>query len=298
MTTPYDALVPETRQAMLDAGEILMEYWHAPREIRRKGRIDLVTTADLAIEKNLRQSLARILPEASLFAEESVSGEDLRRPLSGPTWIIDPLDGTTNFAHGFPFVAISVALWDRGDVRLGFVHLPVLHELFQASEGGGTQLNGQTATVSGVRDMESALVATGFPYSVRDHLPPILSWMGSMLAATQGVRRAGSAAIDLAYTAAGRFDAFYEIQLKPWDTAAGWLLVRESGGRVSQMDNAPFHPQGPSILATNGMLHDRMVALLDRGAKRPLSDKAETPPPRPFGEPAENVLRDYPERYD
>ncbi len=262
MTTPYDSLFSKTRQAVIEAGAILMEYWHAPREIQHKGRIDLVTSADLAIEKNLKQSLARILPEASFFAEESVSSEDLQRPLSGPTWIIDPLDGTTNFAHGFPFVAISVALWDRGETQLGFVHLPVLNELFQASLGGGTRLNGEVVTVSSTASMEDALVATGFPYTVRDHLPPILSWMESMLATTQGIRRAGSAAIDLAYTAAGRFDAFYEIQLKPWDTAAGWLLVHEAGGRVSQMDNAPFHPQGPSILATNGLIHEDMLALL------------------------------------
>lgn len=262
MTTPYDSLFSKTRRAVLKAGEILMDYWHAPREIQRKGRIDLVTSADLAIEKNVKQSLAEILPEASFLAEESVSNEDLQRPLSGPTWIIDPLDGTTNFAHGFPFVAISVALWDQGEIQLGFVHLPVMNELFQASLGRGTFLNGKAVTVSSTESMEDALVATGFPYTVRDHLPPILSWMETMLATTQGIRRAGSAAIDLAYTAAGRFDAFYEIQLKPWDTAAGWLLVREAGGKVSQMDNAPFHLQGASILATNGLIHDQTVALL------------------------------------
>lgn len=262
MTTPYDSLFSKTRQAVLKAGEILMDYWHAPREIQRKGRIDLVTSADLAIEKNVKQSLAEILPEASFLAEESVSREDLQRPLSGPTWIIDPLDGTTNFAHGFPFVAISVALWDQGEIQLGFVHLPVMNELFQASLGRGTLLNDKAVTVSSTGRMEDALVATGFPYSVRESLPPILSWMETMLATTQGIRRAGSAAIDLAYTAAGRFDAFYEIQLKPWDTAAGWLLVREAGGKVSQMDNAPFHPQRSSILATNGLIHEQMVALL------------------------------------
>jgi myo-inositol-1(or 4)-monophosphatase len=247
---------------MREAGSVLMKYWHAPREIRRKGRIDLVTTADFAVEKILKARLGEILPEAAFMAEESVSSADLARPLNGPTWIIDPLDGTTNFAHGFPFVAISVALWDQEQVHLGFVHLPVLGELFQAVLDGGARLNGEVIAVSRILEVEDSLVATGFPYTVRDHLPSILTWMEIMLAKTQGIRRAGSAAVDLAYTAAGRFDAFYEIQLKPWDTAAGWLLVTEAGGRVSRMDGNPFTPQAPSILASNGLIHKDLVALL------------------------------------
>lgn len=258
----YETLLPSVVETVREAGRVLMEYWYAPREIHRKGRIDLVTTADLAVEKILKQRLADILPDAAFMAEESVSSNDLARPLNGPTWIIDPLDGTTNFAHGFPFVAISVALWDQGQVHLGLVHLPVLDELFHAVMGGGTRLNGKAVAVSRISDVEHSLVATGFPYTVRDHLAPILTWMETMLANTQGVRRAGSAAIDLAYTAAGRFDAFYEPHLKPWDTAAGWLLVTEAGGRVSRMDGGSFDPQIPSILASNGLIHEDMVALL------------------------------------
>lgn len=260
--TKHAHLLPSVLETIREAGRVLMEYWPAPREIRRKGRIDLVTTADLAVEKILTQRLADILPEAAFMAEESVSSEDLVRPLNGPTWIIDPLDGTTNFAHGLPFVAISVALWDQGRVHLGLVHLPILDELFHAVLGGGTRLNGESVAVSRISDMENSLVATGFPYTVRDHLPPILTWLETMLANTQGVRRAGSAAMDLAYTAAGRFDAFYEIQLKPWDTAAGWLLVNEAGGRVSRMDGGAFDPQAPSILASNGLIHEDMIGLL------------------------------------
>ncbi len=260
--TTYESLLPSVVETVREAGRMLMEYWHVPREIRRKGRIDLVTTADLAVEKILKQRLVDILPAATFMAEESVSSDDLARPLDGPTWIIDPLDGTTNFAHGFPFVAISVALWDQGQVHLGLVHLPVLDELFHAVLGGGTRLNGKAVAVSGISDVENSLVATGFPYTIRDHLPPILTWLETMLAHTQGVRRAGSAAIDLAYTAAGRCDAFYEIQLKPWDTAAGWLLVTEAGGRVSRMDGGSFDPQTPSILASNGLIHEDMIALL------------------------------------
>ncbi|HDQ40671.1 MAG TPA: inositol monophosphatase [Desulfonatronum sp.] len=265
--TKFAKLLPKTVEAVREAGQVLMEYWHAPREIRRKGRIDLVTSADLAVEKSLVQRLGEILPEATILAEESVAATDLNRPLNGPTWIIDPLDGTTNFAHGFPFVAISVALWDQGETHLGIVYLPVMNELFHACLGSGTRLNNEAVGVSRTTNLENALVATGFPYTVRDHLPHILAWLQVVLATTQGVRRAGSAAIDLAYTAAGRFDAFYEIQLKPWDMAAGWLLVREAGGRVTKMDNGPFDVQASSILATNGLIHENMTELLAKTKK-------------------------------
>jgi myo-inositol-1(or 4)-monophosphatase len=259
--TSYESLLPQVQAAVREAGELLLQYWHAPRDIRHKGRIDLVTTADIALENLLTRRLAAILPQASFLAEESSSDEDVRRPLQGPTWIIDPLDGTTNFAHGFPFVAISVALWDQ-DVQLGLVHLPVLNELFHACNGGGAWLNDKAIHVSKTPDLENALVATGFPYTVREQMQPILKWLETMLALTQGVRRPGSAASDLAYTACGRVDAFYEISLKPWDMAAGWLLVREAGGRVTELEGAGFSLHSHSILASNPLLHPHMVDAL------------------------------------
>jgi myo-inositol-1(or 4)-monophosphatase len=257
-------LLPKTIDIVREAGDLLMRYWHAPREIRHKGRIDLVTTADLALEKLLKENLGALLPEAGFLAEESATAEDLGKRLDGPTWIIDPLDGTTNFAHGFPFVAISVALWDEGDVQLGLVHLPVLNELFHAAKGRGTHLNNAPVHVSTIPDLENSLVATGFPYSVREQLPPILGWMETMLSLTQGIRRPGSAASDLAYVACGRFDAFYEINLKPWDMAAGWLLVREAGGLVTRMDGSAFDLHIPSILASNTNVHAGMIEALGR----------------------------------
>ena len=260
--TDHASLLPKTIDVVREAGDLLMQYWPAPREIRHKGRIDLVTSADLALEKLLKQRLGALLPEACFLAEESASSEDMQRALQGPTWIIDPLDGTTNFVHGFPFVAISVALWDEGDVQLGLVHLPVLRELFHAAKAQGAHLNGTPVEVSTTADLENSLIATGFPYSVREQLPPILGWMETMLTLTQGIRRPGSAASDLAYTACGRFDAFYEINLKPWDMAAGWLLVREAGGRVTRIDGSPFDLHTPSILASNTLLHSRMVTAL------------------------------------
>ncbi|WP_045222752.1 inositol monophosphatase family protein [Desulfonatronum thioautotrophicum] len=262
--TDHALLLPQAIDVVREAGQMLMRYWHAPREIHHKGRIDLVTTADLALEKLLKERLSDLLPEAAFLAEESASAEDLRKSLNGPTWIIDPLDGTTNFAHGFPFVAISVALWDDSDVQLGLVHLPVLQELFHAAKGQGTHLNDVPVQVSKILDLENSLVATGFPYSVREQLPPILGWMETMLSLTQGIRRPGSAASDLAYVACGRFDAFYEINLKPWDMAAGWLLVREAGGMVTQIDGSEFHPRIPSLLASNAQIHAAMVEALGR----------------------------------
>ncbi|WP_341844795.1 inositol monophosphatase family protein [Desulfonatronum thiosulfatophilum] len=260
--TNYTSLMPDAVTVVREAGEMLMRFWREPREIRHKGRIDLVTSADIALEKLLKERLESILPGAGFLAEESADADDLQRTLTGPTWIIDPLDGTTNFAHGIPFVAISVALWDEGEVQLGLVHMPVLNELFHAARGHGAFVNDVPIHVSSTRELEQALVATGFPYTVRERMEPILAWMEIMLASTRGIRRAGSAACDLAYTACGRFDAFYELDLKPWDVAAGWLLVQEAGGLVSRIDQTPFDLHASSILAGNSLIHAKTAEAL------------------------------------
>jgi len=253
------SLLEAARQAVLDAGEIIKDHWDKPRDIQRKGRIDLVTATDLAVEKALLASLSAILPESTFLAEESAASLTPGRL----TWIIDPLDGTTNFAHGLPFVATSVALWRDGRTVLGIVNLPILGECFWATEGGGAFLNGRRIGVSGVDSLEDSLVATGFPYTVREHMRPLMENFEAVLGHTQGIRRPGAAALDLAYTAAGRFDAFYEIGLKPWDTAAGWLLVTEAGGRVTQFaPSEPFRLDAHGILASNGLLHEAMARLL------------------------------------
>lgn len=252
-------LLEPARQAVLTAGEIIKDHWDKPRDIRRKGRIDLVTATDLAVEKALLVSLAKLLPQATFLAEESATSLKPGRL----TWIIDPLDGTTNFAHGLPFVATSVALWFDGRTVLGIVNLPLLGECFWAVEGAGAFLNGRRMAVSQVDKLEDALVATGFPYTVREHSHSLMVDLEAVLRHTQGVRRPGAAALDLAYTAAGRFDAFYEVGLKPWDTAAGWLLVTEAGGQVTQYEAAkPFTLSAPGILASNGLLHHAMARLL------------------------------------
>jgi len=254
-----NGLALEARRAVAAAGEIILRNWDQPSAVRLKGRIDLVTETDLAVEEALKESLSRVLPGSTFLAEESAESLDP----GDLTWIIDPLDGTTNFAHRLPFVATSVALWSGGQGVLGFVNAPAMNEMFHAVLGGGAFVNGRPLAVSGVSRLEEGLVATGFPYTVRENIRELMDGLEKMLVHTQGVRRPGAASIDLAYVAAGRFDVFYEIGLKPWDTAAGWLLVEEAGGRVTQFDPAQaYHLRSRSVLASNGLLHEAAAGLL------------------------------------
>jgi myo-inositol-1(or 4)-monophosphatase len=254
-----EAVADQARRAVLTAGEIIRDHFRLPKDIRRKGRIDLVTATDLAVENSLTASLARALPGCAFLAEETAKDTVLDRP----TWIIDPLDGTTNFAHQIPFVATSVGLWIDGEIVLGIVNAPILNEYFMAIKGQGAFVGDEPLSVSTAAALDDALVATGFPYSIRDDIGRILPPLAAMLTHTQGLRRPGAASIDLAFVAAGRFDAFYEIGLKPWDTAAGLLLVSEAGGRVSRFDpESPYKLGDPDILASNGLLHDEMARLI------------------------------------
>jgi len=253
-------LAPAARKIVADSGSIIRSHWDKPSEVSHKGRIDLVTGTDLAVEAALTENLSRLLPGSTFLAEESTTTLDPGEL----TWIIDPLDGTTNFVHRVPFVATSVALWAGGECVLGFVNAPLLGEMFHAVRGAGASCNGRPIRVSTVERLEDALVATGFPPgSVREDIRQIMDNLEAALLATQGIRRPGAAALDLAYTACGRYDAFYEIGLKPWDTAAGWLLVLEAGGRVTRYDPAaPYHLRSRGILASNGLVHEAMGKLL------------------------------------
>lgn len=243
---------------MRQAGDIVRRQWRDAKRIVFKGRIDLVTQTDLAVEACLREALPRILPGSTVLAEEShttLTPGDL-------TWIIDPVDGTTNYAHGLPMVAVSVGLWRDGRVVLGAVYIPMLEELFWAARGQGAFLNGERIGVSTETVMQKSLVATGFPYGFHKEVDLIGERLKRVLLASQGVRRMGSAATDLAYTACGRFEAYYETGLKPWDTAAGWLLVEEAGGRVSGLDGTGYRLGEYMIVASNGRVHDELLALL------------------------------------
>lgn len=256
--SPFAAQLPHILEIIRESGALVMEHWRKPRNIRLKGRIDLLTETDLAVEALLKERLKDVVPDATFMAEESATSREPR----GTCWIIDPIDGTTNFAHSLPFVATSVGLWHEGRVELGIVNAPVLGECFWAVRGGGAFCNGDPLSVSDRAPLEQAVVATGFPYTIQEDVDTVLARLRKALVTTRGVRRCGAAAIDLAFVASGRFDAFYEADLKPWDTAAGWLLVQEAGGRVTGFDGAPYDFTNEGILASNGRVHEAMREVL------------------------------------
>lgn len=271
-----DVAFARAKDAVLRAGELIARNISQPKDVTRKGRIDLVTDTDMAVERSLKESLAAILPGALFLAEETSASQAVLTDAGNdaPVWIIDPVDGTTNFAHGFPFVCISLALWRGGRTEFGFVHAPVLGETFSARRGAGAYLGEKRISVSQTDALEDALAATGFPYAIDERIDQTMANLRRALLACQGIRRPGSAALDLAYVACGRFDAFYETGLKPWDVAAGWLLVEEAGGLVSQFAGAreSYHLGAETILATNGKLHLRLGDLLEwPSAARPTS---------------------------
>jgi len=247
------------KDIVLLAGDMVKNAATKTKKVTHKGRVDLVTETDVAVEMMLKERLSKLLPGSDFLAEESASHTEL----SEFTWIIDPIDGTTNFAHGLPFVAISVALWNHDRVILGAVNLPLLGELFCAAEGRGAQMNGKPISVTKETVMERSLLATGFPYDIDKYLETILKHFRTLLPLTQGIRRPGAAALDLAYVACGRYDGFFESALNPWDTAAGILLVKEAGGLVSEFDSKKeYHFGSPSILVTNGYIHDELSRLI------------------------------------
>ncbi|HVG28608.1 MAG TPA: inositol monophosphatase family protein [Pyrinomonadaceae bacterium] len=247
-------------QTARDAGRVLAEKFGRALQVSNKGDIDLVTEADLAAEQLIVERIRSYHPRHRILAEES--GETARedRP-SEFKWIIDPLDGTTNYAHGYPCFCVSIALEQAGEVIVGVVYDPTRDEMFAAERGGGATLNGRRVRVSDVEDLNAAMVCTGFPYDVRDR-GDFARHFRNFIMRAQAVRRDGSAALDLAYVAAGRFDGFWEEGLRAWDVAAGKLLVEEAGGRVSRYDGSPFHIYEPPILASNGLLHEAMMRVL------------------------------------
>jgi myo-inositol-1(or 4)-monophosphatase len=256
-------LLQECVGIVQDAGEIIRKAWDEPRHVRYKGAADLVTETDVAVESFLKERLARLLPGSVFLAEESSAGA---APFGTCCWIIDPVDGTTNFVHRIPQVGISVALWERGEIVLGVVDVPMLGECYWAHKGGGAYCSGKPIAVSGQDRLIGGLVGTGFPCDAEGRLGTIQRRFGRVMPAVQGMRRIGAASVDLAYVACGRLDAFYEDWLKPWDMAAGWLLVEEAGGRVTDIAGGPMRLGAP-LLATNGLLHEAMVDLL--GEARP-----------------------------
>lgn len=248
-------------QTARDAGRILAERFGRKIEISNKSEIDLVTESDLAAERLIIDRIKTYYPRHSILAEESgASNPDENQ--SGWRWIVDPLDGTTNYAHGYPCFCVSIALENQGRLEIGVVYDPLRDEMFAAERGQGASLNGRRITVSQTRSLGSALLCTGFPYDVRER-NEFARHFASFIMHAQGVRRDGAAALDLAYVAAGRFDGFWEEGLKPWDVAAGALIIEEAGGRISNYLGGPLDIHNPPIVASNGLIHDQMREVLN-----------------------------------
>ncbi len=228
-------------------GQILAQRFAGARTIEFKGAIDLVTDADKASEAALLDFLHRRFPTHAVLAEESGRGG---APDSAYRWIADPLDGTTNYAHRVPHFCVSVAVEGPAGLLAGAIYDPLRDELFSAGRGEGATLNGVALAVSGAATLQRALLATGFPYDVRERPDPSVGLFNHLVVQAQGIRRMGSAALDLAYVACGRYDGYFEFTLKPWDLAAGALLVTEAGGRVSRIDGTALQLSQGDVLAT------------------------------------------------
>ncbi|MFO1463947.1 MAG: inositol monophosphatase family protein [bacterium] len=245
-------------QACRLAGQLQLEGLKRARQIEFKGSINLVTDVDKACEKEIVDLLQGKFPDHDILAEEG-SG---RRKDSEYKWVIDPLDGTTNYAHGYRLFCISIALERRGEIVVGAVYEPNRDEMFLAEKGSGAALNGERIRVSEVADLNHAMLATGFAYNVREAKNNNLDHFENFLMKAQAIRRDGVAAIDLCYVADGRYDGFWELNLFPWDVAAGLLMIQEAGGKVTDFRGRPFDIYAKEICASNGKLHEAMVAVL------------------------------------
>jgi len=251
-------------EAARSAGKLLKENIHGTREIAYKGDINLVTEMDMRSERTIVGILRSAFPDHGIVAEE----ETKIRNASGFTWIIDPLDGTTNYAHGYPCFSVSIALEQGESIIAGVVYDPMREELFSAEKGKGAFLNGKPIRVSASDTLIKSLLATGFPYDRKVSEKNNLNYFHDLLMASQEVRRDGSAALDLCSVAAGRFDGFWELKLKPWDVAAGSLIVREAGGMVSDFSGTHFSVDDDEILASNGKIHQQMLDVLQQATRR------------------------------
>lgn len=251
-------------QIAREAGGILIDRLGRALQVFQKGDIDLVTEADLASEKLLIERINSHYPRHRILAEESGASEGVGAvPGEGEwRWIIDPLDGTTNYAHGYPCFCVSIGVERAGRIEMGVVYDPTRDELFAAERGRGATMNERRVRVSAVEDLNRAMLCTGFPYNVRER-PDFARDFTNFTLQAQAVRRDGSAALDLAYVACGRFDGFWENGLNPWDVAAGVLLIEEAGGRVTDFRGGPLDIYTPKVLASNGLLHEAMLRVLN-----------------------------------
>jgi myo-inositol-1(or 4)-monophosphatase len=246
------------RQAAREAGKIVHSHFGRKNRVRKKGDIDLVTEADIQSEQKIIEIISRSFRNDSILSEET--GEHQHVP--NRVWLIDPLDGTTNFAHAFPFFGVSIAFEVEGQVVLGIVYNPCTNEWFEAVQGTGASLNRRKIRVSKTKSLVDSLLATGFPYDVHENPGGVVARFKTMLTHSQGVRRLGSAELDLCYVACGRVDGYWEERLYPWDTAAGLVIVKEAGGEVTDYTGGDYSPYSKTILASNGLIHRDMIQAL------------------------------------
>lgn len=246
-------------EAVVRAGDVMLERCGTDVRVDKKGAIDLVTEVDVAIEREFRALIAGRFPDHTVLGEE-MGGSPV--PPEGPCWVFDPIDGTTNFAHGLPIFCSSLALEINGVAQVAAVYDPTRRELFTAERGGGAFLNGRPIHVSAAGSLIESVLVTGFPYDVHSRIQEIVGLFAGFVGRARAVRRLGSAAIDLCYVAAGRMDGFWERDLKPWDIAGGALMVTEAGGTITGFAGEPFSSRGRDVVASNGRIHRSMLDVI------------------------------------
>jgi len=254
--------IERLKQLALKAGKIIHEGYHATKEITHKGTVDLVTQYDVAVEKFVMQRLQADFPEYTLVGEESHEGSYHY----DKAIYIDPIDGTTNFVHGFPHLALSIGVWEAGEPVMAVVYNPILEEMFWAVRGEGAYLGEKRLSVSTQDTLQQSLIGTGFPYAkvnagVEYHW--VIDCLTNLLPHIRDIRRLGAAAVDLCYLAEGKIDAFYEIDLKPWDVAGGILILQEAGGKVSNVAGNAYGFDDKSIVCSNGLVHEQLLEKLE-----------------------------------
>ena len=248
-------------EAVIHAGEVQMSRFGTAMRVDKKGAIDLVTEIDLQIEREFRTTIASRFPDHVVLGEEfSTSGD--RETTPPYCWVFDPVDGTTNYAHGLPIFCSSLALEIDGEIAVGAVYDPTRRELFTAERGQGAWLNGTPLRVSSADALIDSLLVTGFHYGIHRDPEELVSLFREFIRQSRAVRRLGSAALDMCYVAAGRFDGYWESKIQPWDVAAGALIVAEAGGRVTTVTGEPFRSRAGSVLASNGPIHDLMLEVI------------------------------------
>jgi myo-inositol-1(or 4)-monophosphatase len=244
--------------AAKEAGRIQKVHLADLHKVEFKGEIDPVSEVDKLCEKAINQIILETFPDHDLLTEESA----FKEKGSPFKWVIDPIDGTTNYIHGFPFFCVSIALEIEGEIKLGVVYDPLFDELFQAETGKGAFLNGNRISVSRMKDLDLSFLTTGFPYDVREHGDFYLRFFRQFMMKSIAIRRPGSAALDLCYVAAGRFDGYWELKIHSWDVAAGGLMVTEAGGKVTDFKGGTFSIYDEEILASNGWIHEEMLRVI------------------------------------